>query len=618
LHYDQKIGARTGRRIALTIAERHADPGFLNDLLKTPRRNARNAKRTELKRTLSKRIVIMQSAAPIPRADAQFVNQSTDSKPPSTCEKERSSTIANRLGIHSTAPVIDGFESIEKWIEHRDTVVAELNPVGKLETAHAERAALYLWRLDRVVRFENIATQFDLDELTAEFIVSLDHPELPRDRSEAVTLEKIRAPLGEFLKQFEKWGDVAAKLPGQKEGMADVRGELKRIKERRIIPDQPTIQTIIKYEAHLDRCLARTMTELRRLQKERRQGLRTVADDRIANEPASGVNCAQQSGICPTKRRRGNRAGGSEKPFNESGSNDESISRKIPDPGFVHRGGRGDDRAGGSENQFNESGSQDGSISRIDSHIEIESPNRDQDLFKYEDGSPGGSPSQSGSPSHSDLSNQDSFKYEDGSPGGSPSQEGSPSHSDLSNHDSFKYEDGSPGGSPSQEGSPSQSGSTSQRRAMSHSDLSNQDSFKYEDGSPGGSPSQSGSPSHSDLSNQDSFKYEDGSPGGSPSQSGSTSQRGAIGPIESHIQSESRVQSESTTKIDPPIQNPPPQHKPESKNSLISESTPEGIVTRERNASGVTITMFPQTHYSANPNVIVPQPPVTIAPIQRR
>ena len=208
--------------------------------------------------------------------DSQFDSQ-YDSQCESAVERVARRT-ALEHAIRSTDPVIEGHETHEEWLAHRETVVNELCPVGALETAYAQQAASYLWRLDRVIRYEVTATQFDLEDLIQEFIVSLDHPDLPRDRSESVTLEKIRGPLSDFLKQFAKWGEAAVKLPGQKEGTAAVREEVKRIKERRILPDQPTVQTIIKYESHLKRCLAGTMTELRRLQKERRQGLRKVIE----------------------------------------------------------------------------------------------------------------------------------------------------------------------------------------------------------------------------------------------------------------------------------------------------------------------------------------------------
>ena len=120
-----------------------------------------------------------------------------------------------------TSPVIEGVEEFGSWLEHREIVVQELYPFGALEALYAERVALYLWRLDRVIGFENAANRVEIE---AGSTIRLD--------------------------------------------------ESDRVNKRSMIPDQPTLQTIIRYEAHLDRCLARTMAELRRLQKERRHGLR--------------------------------------------------------------------------------------------------------------------------------------------------------------------------------------------------------------------------------------------------------------------------------------------------------------------------------------------------------
>jgi hypothetical protein len=61
---------------------------------------------------------------------------------------------ATRHGIRSPAPVVPGVERKEDWVEHRDGVLGSLSPVGHLETVLAERVALLLWRLNRVIRYE--------------------------------------------------------------------------------------------------------------------------------------------------------------------------------------------------------------------------------------------------------------------------------------------------------------------------------------------------------------------------------------------------------------------------------------------------------------------------------
>ena len=59
-----------------------------------------------------------------------------------------------RFGIHSTDPVIPGIERLEDWKAHRAGIIESWAPVGKLETQLAARIALLLWRLNRIITFE--------------------------------------------------------------------------------------------------------------------------------------------------------------------------------------------------------------------------------------------------------------------------------------------------------------------------------------------------------------------------------------------------------------------------------------------------------------------------------
>jgi hypothetical protein len=61
---------------------------------------------------------------------------------------------ATRHGIRSPAPVVPGVEKQEDWQEYRDGMLEDLAPLGSLELALAERAALLSWRLHRVTRYE--------------------------------------------------------------------------------------------------------------------------------------------------------------------------------------------------------------------------------------------------------------------------------------------------------------------------------------------------------------------------------------------------------------------------------------------------------------------------------
>jgi hypothetical protein len=326
--------------------------------------------------------------------------------------------------LFSTDPVIAGFETLEEWIAHRDTVVQGLNPVGKLETLHAERAAMYLWRLDRVIRFEKIATQFDHDEVFAEFIVALDNKDIPRDRSEAATVEKVRKPLRDYLDEYKRIGAQAAKLPELKEGLDRVRDAAKRVKERRLLPDQPTVQTIIKYESHLDRCLARTMSELRRLQKERRQGLRPVDEFDETTARSSPHRTVKDM---PVSKDLNGRA-------NLPVSRLIDADQESDDPLFVTANSP-------SKNPIKMKKDVE-EVRRSVSGLIVQNSNT------YENGS-------SGSPSQAISISQQSNIYENGSPGGSPSHKIQPfqmgSHSQASSlsQQSNTYGRGSPGGSPS-------------------------------------------------------------------------------------------------------------------------------------------------------------------------
>jgi hypothetical protein len=304
----------------------------------------------------------------------------------------------------SADPVIERVDKRDDWLGHRETFVQELCPVGTLETLYAERAALYLWRLDRVIGFENAA----------------------------------------------KIGEIDAGSDTRREDSPESRSNL-------VLPDQSELQTIIKYEAHLHRCLAGTMAELRRLQKERRQGLRDVNP---------GVRGADRAGVCQNQQIKDGSPGGS--PSQKSSPIQKgSPTQSITSPEMSIPGGGGADRAGGFQNQ------------------------------QIKDGSPGGSPSHKSSPSHQITRPEMSIpggrgadraggcqhqQIKDGSPGGSPSHKSSPSHqitrpemsipggrgadqAGVGQHQQIK--DGSPGGSPSQTGSPSRKSSTSQKSSTS-------------------------------------------------------------------------------------------------------------------------------------------------------
>ena len=70
---------------------------------------------------------------------------------------------AIRHGLLSWKPVIPGLENPEDWETHLELTMESLAPVGHTETLLAERAALLLWRLGRVARYERDATAVALE-----------------------------------------------------------------------------------------------------------------------------------------------------------------------------------------------------------------------------------------------------------------------------------------------------------------------------------------------------------------------------------------------------------------------------------------------------------------------
>jgi hypothetical protein len=95
---------------------------------------------------------------------------------PRTAEgKAIASRNATRHGIFAAVPVIPG-ESPEEWEAHRSGVVESLAPVGLLEVNLAERAALLLWRLQRLARYEAQTVAAAMEDLDVPDLRTPDDP----------------------------------------------------------------------------------------------------------------------------------------------------------------------------------------------------------------------------------------------------------------------------------------------------------------------------------------------------------------------------------------------------------------------------------------------------------
>ena len=106
---------------------------------------------------------------------------------------------ATKHGIFAAVPVLPG-ECPDAWEAHRAGVVASLAPVGLLEVNLAERAALLLWRLQRLARYEAETVAAAMEEVEVpplpppeDEFSSLDPPPPQKTREEQ--LQDIRREL---------------------------------------------------------------------------------------------------------------------------------------------------------------------------------------------------------------------------------------------------------------------------------------------------------------------------------------------------------------------------------------------------------------------------------------
>src|SRR5262245_63946044 len=88
---------------------------------------------------------------------------------------------ATRHGIFAAVPVIPG-ECPQTWEAHRSGVVESLTPVGLLEVNLAERAALLLWRLQRLARYEAETVAAAMEPVALPSLPSPDDPLSPPRR----------------------------------------------------------------------------------------------------------------------------------------------------------------------------------------------------------------------------------------------------------------------------------------------------------------------------------------------------------------------------------------------------------------------------------------------------
>jgi hypothetical protein len=143
------------------------------------------------------------------RIEANRRNAELSSGPRTADGKAAVARNAIRHGIFAAVPVIPG-ESPEQWEAHRSGVIDSLAPVGLLEVNLAERAALLLWRLQRLARYEA--------ETVAAAMDAVDVPPVPPPEDADGLLD----PPAEPMTRDEQLREVRRDLRAAREELAEV------------------------------------------------------------------------------------------------------------------------------------------------------------------------------------------------------------------------------------------------------------------------------------------------------------------------------------------------------------------------------------------------------------
>ncbi len=137
---------------------------------------------------------------------------------------------AVKHGILSVSPVIPVFENEEDWEDFRNSIFESVNPEGGLQIALTDRVAALLWRLMRIVRYEREAISAGISAVGGD-------------------IQLADSYLGEPPKQ------MTVKLKNRMDRMA----------MSRLLPDDPALTKILRYEGRLHRHLLQTIHQIKLL-----------------------------------------------------------------------------------------------------------------------------------------------------------------------------------------------------------------------------------------------------------------------------------------------------------------------------------------------------------------
>lgn len=151
---------------------------------------------------------------------------------------------AVRHGVMCNTPVVPGEDPLA-WEDHRAGVVESLQPVGLLELTLAEQAALLLWRMGRLARYEALST--------------------------AAGIEAVDVPAAVYEGGIKFDSDVftGTLKENSTERAARESREKRWAKASLLLLSDDKQQKVIRYESHLSRHLQVTLDRLRILQANR-------------------------------------------------------------------------------------------------------------------------------------------------------------------------------------------------------------------------------------------------------------------------------------------------------------------------------------------------------------
>ncbi len=180
--------------------------------------------------------------ASVAQIEANRLNAQKSTGPRTVEGKAKVSQNGIQHGLTARQDVIGG-ESQDEFDAHRDGVMTELAPVGRMETALAERVAGLMWRLRRAERFQNQSIDTLMEKLDAGPLAKLTR--------------KLEGRTDEDQGDERKLGRVVVKDFG----------------------NARVLEKLLMYERRLEHSLYRTLAELHRLRLVRNVEAGSAATD---------------------------------------------------------------------------------------------------------------------------------------------------------------------------------------------------------------------------------------------------------------------------------------------------------------------------------------------------